>query len=37
LEMMHDCGIRVVGWSGNLGVNTCIRFDSKLLENKDLI
>ncbi len=37
LEMMHDCGIRVVGWSGNLGADTRIRFDSRLLENRDLI
>lgn len=37
LEMLHDSGIRLVGWSGNLGVDTSIRFDSKLLENKDLI
>jgi deoxycytidylate deaminase len=37
LEMMHDCGIKVVGWCGNLGVDTTIRFDSRLLENRDLI
>lgn len=37
LEMLHDCGIRVVGWHGDLGVDTSIRFDSKLLENKDLL
>jgi len=37
LEMMHDCGIKIVGWCGNLGVDTSIRFDSKLIGNGDLI
>lgn len=37
LEMLHDTGVRLVGWCGNLGVDTSIRFDNKPLENGDMI
>jgi deoxycytidylate deaminase len=36
LEMMYDSGINLVGWSGDLGVEESIRFDSKYIRNGDL-
>jgi len=37
LIMLRDSGIQVVGWRGDLGVDTPIIFDSKSVWNKDLL
>ena len=36
LKMMRDCGISVVGWRGDLGINDYILFDRQNIGNEDL-
>lgn len=37
VRMMRDSGIKVVGWSGDLGIKNTIRFSGREIGNKDLI
>jgi len=37
LEMLHDSGIHLVGWNGDLGVDSSIRFNEQDMRNKDLV
>jgi hypothetical protein len=35
--MMRDCGISVVGWRGDIGMELSMRFGGKKITEKDLI
>jgi deoxycytidylate deaminase len=37
LSMLKNCGISVVGWRGDFGIQTSFRFDGKWITNKDLL
>ena len=37
LSMMRDCGIKVVGWSGDIGTKYSIRFSGRTVGNEDLL
>lgn len=37
IEMMYFAGVKVVGWSGDLGVTEKLRFSGETIENKDLM
>ena len=36
LRMLHDCGIKVVGWSGDLGVDSSLRYNKTLIRGDSL-
>lgn len=37
IRMMRDCGISVVGWRGDIGMEMSMRFGGKKITEKDLI
>lgn len=36
LVMLNDCGVQVVGWRGNLGIDESLLFDSRVLRGEDM-